>query len=202
MKEEDKKIEAPSLPEYFRDLVREAMGHQRLEAPQGVEFYLVNLLKESAKTDDLYGVPPEGFREEPLAFLFSRAAQADGRERIQILKRLGDFSLYIAGFFPASFTRQLVDVGYYVQMGESAYGSLSQLLARHAAFSEIFTDLARRFVAYVDILSEVSEKTAAKNATDLLRIYETWLKTGSERAKKLLSEKGIFPYQETTLKIQ
>lgn len=196
------KINVPSLPEYFRDLVREAVDHQKIKVPQGVEFYLVNLLKDCAKTEDLYGAPPEGFKEEPLAFLFARALQAEINLRIKLLKRLGDFSLYISGFFPASLTRQLVDVSYYIQMGESAYGSLSRLLVRQAAFAEIFDDLARRFVAYVDVLTEVSERSALRSDADLLRLYEMWLKTGSERAKKLLSQEGIIPVTGTPLKIQ
>lgn len=199
-------FDAPSLPEFFRELVHEAMDHQKIKAPAGVEFYLVNLLKECVKTEEIYPTPPEGmpvaFREEPLALQFSRAIQADATRRIAILKKLGDFSLYISGFFPESLTRQLVDIGYYVRMGEGAYGSLSQLLAHHAAFSEIYEELARRFVAYVDILSEVSEKSALKSDLDLLRLYETWLKTGSERARQLLSQEGILPVGETPIKIQ
>lgn len=195
-------IDAASLPEYFRELVRDALDHQQVKAPEGVEFYLVNLLKECAKTEGVYGTPPEGFKEEPLAFLFSKAIQADANNRVKLLQRLGDFSLYISGFFPASLTRQLVDVSYYVQMGENAYGSLSILFARHAAFSEIFDDLGRRFVAYVDILSEVSEKSTLKTDVDLLRLYETWLKTGSERARQLLSQEGILPVGAVPTKFQ
>jgi hypothetical protein len=201
MSEIEEKLGAPSLPEYFRELVREALNHQRIRAPEEVEFYLVNLLNDCVKTEDLYGTPPPGFREEPLALLFSRACQAETSLRIKLLKRLGDFSLYISGFFPSSLSRQLVDVGYYIQMGESAYGSLSQLLSRHATFAELFTDLARRFVAYVDVLTEVSEKSSCRTDADLLRLYELWLRTGSERAKKRLSQEGILPVRGS-LKIQ
>lgn len=196
------KPNAPCLPEFFRELVREALDHQKIKAPEGIEFYLVNLLNDCVKTEDLYATPPEGFREEPLAFIYDRAQQADDTQRFPILKRLGDFSLFIAGFFPASLTRQLVDASYYIQMGESAYGNLSQMMAHKNAFYEIFDDLARRFVAYVDILTEVSEKSSFKNDSDLLRLYEMWLKTGSGRAAQLLSQKGILPVRGTSIKIQ
>lgn len=195
-------LDTSSLPEFFRELVREALDHQKVRAPAGVEFYLVNLLKECLKTEDLYGTPSEGFREEPLALLYSKALQADLSRQVKLFQRIGDFSLYISGFFPASLTRQLVDVSYYIQMGESAYGSLSHLLARHAAFSEIFEDLSKKFISYVDILSEVSEKSTVKTPADLLRLYETWLKTGSRRARQLLSEQGILPVPDTSLKNQ
>ncbi|MBI3540788.1 MAG: hypothetical protein HY073_01400 [Deltaproteobacteria bacterium] len=196
------KIDAPSLPEFFRGKVKEVVQRQHLQIPDGAEFYLVNLLHQCSKTQDLYGPPPEGFREEPLAFLYCRAAnESETSTRVQLFKRLGDFSLFFAGFFADSFRRQLIDVDYYVQMGEGAYGHLSQLLAKHAAFGEIFEELARRFMTYVDILSEVSEKSLKTNR-DLLRLYEIWLKTGSNRAGHLLTEEGILPIGGTSLKSQ
>jgi len=190
-------LNASSLPEYFRTLIREALDHQKrkhpISAPEAVEYYLVNLLHGCLSTEAVYRTPTEGFKEEPLALIFLQASQARTETRVQLLRRLGDFALFISGFFPASLTRHLVDVDYYIQMGETAYGSLSQILAQRVALREIFTELASRFIVYVDILSEVSEKSRVQNHTNLLRLYEQWLKTGSERTAKLLSEAGILP---------
>ncbi len=197
VKRTDTTIETPSLPEYFRELVKEALSRQKISAPEAVEFYLVNLLKGYLQTQELYGTPPENFCEEPLAFLYGRAQQADSQVRVTLLRRLGDFSLFIAGYFPSSITRQLVDVSYYVQMGENAYAYLTQLVPYRNALVEIFSELAKRFVAYVDILTEVSEKSGLKKDSDLLRLYEMWLKTGSERACQKLTESGIIPIQST-----
>lgn len=175
---------APGLMEYFRDLVREAISKRGNGAKEGVEFYLVNLLKESMTATDL---------EEPLAFLYLRATRADSALRVKLLKRLGDFSLFITGFFPESLTRHLVGVNYYIQMGESAYGSLSAILARRSALAEIFSELSGGFVSYMDILSEVSEKAGVRKDTDLLRLYDLWIKTGSRRAAEVLAAEGIQP---------
>jgi hypothetical protein len=179
-----------SLAEYFRELVRKSL---RFQAPEAIEFYLVNLLTQSVTTAEVYGTPPEGFREEPLAFLYLRAVNADASLQIKLLKRLGDFSLFISGFFPESLSRRPVDVGYYIQMGENAYGNLSNLVARKSAFAEIFSELASRFIAYSDVLSEVSEQASVSRDTDLLRLYERWLKTGSRRAAEILAAEGIQP---------
>lgn len=190
----------PHLSEYFRDLVHQALHKKgknqpfrRLHDPEAIEFYLVNLLKEAMSTTAVYGEATDGFREEPLAFLYLKASQAGSESRVKLLKRLGDFSLFISGFYPESLNRQAVGVGYYVQMGENAYGYLSGHFSRHAALSEIFTELARRFVAYVDVLSEVSEKALSRKDTDLLRLYELWVKTGSRRAAEILAAEGIQP---------
>jgi hypothetical protein len=57
----------------------------------------------------------------------------------------------------------------------------------------VFAELGDKFVGFVDVLSEVSERTACSSNGDLLRLYEKWLKTGSRRAGQLLVERGVVP---------
>ena len=45
-------------------------------------------------------------------------------------QRLGDVSLFIAGFFARSFARKLIDVDYHIAMGGNAYSSLADTLQR------------------------------------------------------------------------
>lgn len=191
---EMQEIAKANLLEFFMERVREALQNQKLQAPAGVEFYLVNLLKDCIKSEELH--------KKPLALMMGDALEADFHRRIRILKQIGDLSLFTVGFFPDSIKRQLVDIDYYVQMGGTAYGNLSQIMSREPAFGEIFTELSTRFIHYVDVLSEVSEKSDLLTDRDLLQIYETWLKTGSERAKQRLSEEGILPIPEISRKSQ
>jgi hypothetical protein len=48
-------------------------------------------------------------------------------------------------------------------------------------------------VDFVDVLSEVSERSSLSSNTDLLRLYERWLRTGSTRSGYLLAERGVVP---------
>ncbi|MBI2981166.1 MAG: hypothetical protein HYY44_02510 [Deltaproteobacteria bacterium] len=196
------KISSLTPIEFFRERVQEALERRRLDPPQGVEFYLVNLLGDYVKTDELYAKTAEGLRQQALAILLQEAVSSGQAQRITLFKKIGDLSLFTVGFFPDSLKRQLVNVDYYVHMGESAYDNLSHILTREKAFEEIYTELSQHFVAYVDVLSEVSEKSEILNDSDLLRIYETWLKTGSERAKQRLSEEGIVAIPNVSLKPQ
>ena len=45
----------------------------------------------------------------------------------------------------------------------------------------------------VDVLSEVGEKANLHNDTDILRLYEIWLGSGSPRAAEKLRAMGIQP---------
>jgi hypothetical protein len=57
----------------------------------------------------------------------------------------------------------------------------------------VFAELADKFVDFVDVLSEVSERSSCASNTDLLRLYERWLKTGSPHSGQLLVERGVVP---------
>ncbi len=188
-------VTAPSLGEFFRDKIREAVEHQKLQVSETTEFYLVNLLQDFMKSGDLLD-------EEPLALLYCRATQAQYNLKISLLRKLGDISLYTVGFFPESFSKQLVDSEYYIRMGETAYNNLSHLFSEKNILSLIFDDLSQHFPAYVDILAEVSEKSLSRKDSDLLRLYESWQTTGSSRSQKILAEKGILPLASLSRKLQ
>jgi hypothetical protein len=107
------------------------------------------------------------------------------------LRSVGDVSLFMSGFFSDSFTRRSVDIDYYRTLGECAYASLSR--SESDAFADVFAELSRKFVGFMDVLADVSDRTTLASATDALRIYEKWLRTGSDRDGQRLIERGILP---------
>ena len=172
--------------EYFKELIESSLARQHVQAGDLTEYYLVNLLSQYIRMDPTaqaeYG--------EPLAVRLARALQSAGIEQRNRLRSLGDFSLFTAGFFSDRFKRRQVDVDYYVSMGEYAYGSLSRA---EDAFRSVYAELARKFVGFSDVLADVSERTALGSNNDLLRIYEKWLRTGSQRDGQRLVDRGIVP---------
>ena len=58
------------------------------------------------------------------------------------------------------------------------------------AFADVFGELAEKFVPVVDVLSDISDRSRSSNR-DVLRLYERWLRTGSERDRNLLARKGL-----------
>jgi hypothetical protein len=171
--------------EYFREQLEASLARQHLQIGDLTEYYLVNLLCQYVRLDR--GDAEHG---EPLAVRLARALQSGGSEQRARLRSLGDFSLFMSGFFSDSFTRRTVDVDYYVAMGEYAYGSLSRA---EDAFRGVFAELARKFVGFSDVLADISERTALASNHDLLRLYEKWLRTGSERDGHKLIARGIVP---------
>lgn len=187
-------LAVPSLAEYFRDALQDALAHQRLAVDGQTEQYVVNLLTLFARADHLYeGVAP-GPRMPSLVQLFSTAAEAaTPAERERALQRLGDISLFIAGFFAHGFARRLVDVDYHVAMGGRAYGTLAETLARghRRVLASVYAELAAKFQPLVDALGEISDAARTYTKADVLRLYELWLRTGSARARGLLAGLGV-----------
>lgn len=190
-------ITETSLQEYFQSSVSDALDKQNVKARDDTIHYVVNLLTSFSRAERLFDRTPDGVMIRPLALLYAEAAEGKTmQERHRALRRLGDVALFISGVFSQSLNRRVVDIDYYVSMGGSAYGYLSDTMrtsGRGRAMSDIFHELASKFVAFVDVLGEVSEGSNASKDTDLLRQYELWLRTGSARAAKRLRAAGIQP---------
>lgn len=185
----DADVRQQTPEEYFKDLVDSALVRQHLHATELTEYYLVNLLCRFVRPSSR--IPFSDESSQPLALRLRKALESGGHEQRERLRNLGDFSLFTSGFFGDSLLGTVVDVEYYVTMGEYAYGSLGR--RDEEAFGEVFTELARKFVGFMDVLTDVSEHTSFLSNADLLRIYERWLRTGSRREGHRLLERGILP---------
>ena len=194
----DSIVSTESLREYFRSVFGDVKDRQGVHLGEVTEFYLANLLADFIQAEKLYTMRNDGSRElEPLAFQFARAINASREERIRTLRRLGDVSLYVSGFFSDSLQGQLVDVDYYISMGENAYGQLAAMMrasaAREGSFGVLYDELCSQFSRIVDVFGEISERVAVSTNKGIVRLYERWMKTGSERLTRLLAEQGVVP---------
>ena len=192
-------VAVPNLREFFHDSVQKALRNQRVAVDDHTEHYVVNVLTMFARSEELYERTPDGVRLRPLAHMLADAAAApSSQQRDEALRRLGDVSLFIAGFFAQSFARKLVDVDYHIAMGGRAYGTLAENLRysiRGQAFAAVFMELAGKFQRLVDVLNDVAEMAYQHTDKDILRLYEIWLKTGSPRAFAILQRLGVAPVQ-------
>jgi hypothetical protein len=179
--------------EYFRGLVEEALDHQHVDADELTAGYVVHMLSTFTRSD---ARGEEAFSNEPLAMRLGQALESGGSRQRTLLRQVGDASLFISGFFPDRLRRSLVDVDYYASLGGYAYGSLGQ--RDDEALAPVFADLAEHFLTFVDVLSEVSERTALSSSTDVLRLYERWTRTGSKHCGQKLIEHGVVPVANRT----
>lgn len=190
-------ITGMDVREHFQETVSAAIANQKLEAQGETAYYLVNLLDHFAKSENLFALTESGPSLQPLALLYADAAQAKGLDaRQQILRRLGDIALLIAGVFPGYLNRKSVDVDYYIAMGASAFSYLAETAqnsVRLRVLKDIYSELSEKFTAFVDVLAEVAENSQLNPPGDVLRLYEVWARTGSARTAGKLRKLGIEP---------
>ncbi len=191
--EEKKPADLLSSPrEFFSEAVTEALQEVKVDTYPLVSAYIAELLEHYIVTENLFD-DEDGSgrkRQKTLAELFLRAANSEPRRRFEMLKRLGDTSLYITGFFGESLQRKIVDLDYYVDMGCTAYDSLAGSVSEDT-FSKVFREMSIKFVKFVDVLSYISEKAIPSSELNMLHQYDKYVKTGSEFARDRLIESGI-----------
>lgn len=190
-----------SLQAFFHESMDCAMAANKVVLDDQTTHYVVNLLTLFSRSEAFYESTPDGPALRPLAGMLVSAIDAQSDvERNTTLQRLGDVSLFMAGFFADGLQRAAVDVDYYVYMGGGAYHSLSIHLRdtlRGRAFCDVFVELAEKFQDMVDILNEMRESARTMTDENLLRTYEVWRKTGSRRAARLLRKSGVYPLVRT-----
>lgn len=187
-----------NVNEYFNDAIHDAISHQRVYPKDETVVYIVNLLTYFTLSENIYEDSLERRTSKPLAFVYKDAIEAtSSEERNAHLRKLGDIALFTSGFFAASFERSAVGLDYFVSMGGGAYSSLADNNQRSyvdSGLREVYSDLAGHFLNYVDVLTEVKESNELTDDRDVLCLYESWLKTGSEFARKRLQEEGILTF--------
>ncbi|HYX90733.1 MAG TPA: hypothetical protein VE782_04175, partial [Myxococcaceae bacterium] len=132
-----------------------------------------------------------GRDHEPLAILYHRARQQERGERIRTFRRLGDVSLYKAGFFSEALRSGPVGPEYYIQMGEISYGEVAELVPA-SGFAPVYRELHEKFRELVDVLEEIAARGLASTGPEgALRVYESWVRTGSTRLERVLIDAGL-----------
>lgn len=189
-------ISQESLNGFFAAQIETAAQRQGVALTDFTKSYVVKLLMDHGQGAS----PLHGKDSESLAMLYLRSQQATAEERIQILRRLGDAALCVSGFFADSLNRKVVDVEYYIDMGGGAYGTLASIFGRRRnaeVFSGLYDELANKFADLVEVLNDVSEGSSVQNQS-MLRLYDRWMKTGSDRIHRMLCDKGIVPNRTWT----
>lgn len=171
---------AASVDEFFHEVVTDALSVVDLDASEPASWYLVGLLGDMTRVR---------LTDEPLGPKLAQAP-VDAGERVKTLKQVGDQSLYVAGFFAESLSRSLVDVDYYVGIGQNAYSQLARSLGAQRTLTDVYEELAEKFPQFVDVLSHVRKRVDFATP-DVTRLYEIWMRTRDEWIEKKLRALGV-----------
>ena len=183
-----------NLESFFHDVLDDAMRRKQVAATEAAEVYLVSLLADYARPDALSSAA----LERPVTLLLDEALNAPGQERFERLRVLGDGVLYVSGFFAQHLETRGVEVRYVTSLGARAYDNAARMLrgAANDNAPDLFFELAENFERFAQLLTAVAERlqlAAAPSSLGLLKLYERWLKTGSQELGSELMQRGVLP---------
>jgi hypothetical protein len=180
-----------SESEFFRDSLLAAMAKRGVRASEQSEVYLTTLLN-----DHLRSAQAAVRLDEPFGVRLAKAMEISGAERFERLRTLGDDVLFASGFFAENLERRGLTDDYVKGMGQLAYGGAASALRCYAREQTIFDELSTQFHKFVELLRHVADSlitTAALTQADFVKLYERWLRTGSEVLASTLLRAGMIP---------
>lgn len=156
----------------WHEIIHEAEGMCRTHLEEDIEAYLVLMLVR-------YMDKPEVVKQI-MAVNFLENIQFSSQQHELLLKGVGDMCLLFSGLFPGLAEKRLVKIGYFVNLGRSAYSNISK------SNNDVYNHLTRQFVSIVDILQSI--RCYSREHPDLLPLqaYELWNELGSQRALGVL----------------
>ena len=193
----------PDINGFFRNVVDTVRSARRLPATDAATSYVVALLVEFAEPKRY----AERESERPLTVRLHDALNRPGPGTFEHLRQLGDFVLYVSGFFGEYFERRGVTKDYVRGLGAQAYWGARQALTgfqleveRDPESTDIFRELAGNFDVFVNLLEGVCWDLPGSRRggnADLLELYERWLKTRSPVLAAELTAAGLIPQRGT-----
>ncbi len=192
-----------SPEEHFTEVVKEACQQRQVKTQPQNEVYLVQLLKFYLDSKNLHQPLEQDTTEKPpdtFAEMYLQAMNSETTKKKELMRTVADRALYLTGFFADSFQRKIVDIDYYVEIGSAAYSNLSSL-TKEDTMSKVFKNFSHRFQDYVEVLNYISEKSLVQADQNILRLYDRYLRTGSDLAREKLVELGVVTLPKEQLKL-
>ncbi len=160
----------------WHDLVKEAEAYNGVQLDEDIESYLVFLLMRYTEQPQLAA--------KVMALEYLDGANSVGNQRQEKMRDVGDQCLLYSGLFPKRAERRRVTIGYYVNLGRTAYHTVSELT--QSAMANMFGQLAESFVELMDTLQAMRCVNRNEQDIDALAAFEQWQQTNSRHAQQQL----------------
>ena len=162
----------------WQEVVKDAEQRCAVHLKHELEAYLVSMLSRFTNQPDI--------ANKLIAKEFLEAQLKKHPERYISLQIVGDQCLIYAGLYPRQAAKKLVKINYFVDLGRSAYASVSR------GTNDLFGSLAMQFVILMDVLQCIRPDLGLLP----LEAYEQWHLVGSKRALRALQTyTNVIPFR-------
>lgn len=177
------------LKEYFADLLENALKEEEVNIENISKDYIANMLGSFMYSEALFSIKKNESGTPSLTWLYEKAVNSSGSQRLVAYQHLGDTALFVSGFFNDHIRNSSVGTKYYIDMGCAAYNAAS--ITRS---SSVFYELSNKFSSLVNVIACIADQTTMQreeNALDLLEKYND--NSNSKMLIKKLIKKGVIP---------
>jgi hypothetical protein len=150
------------------DIIQDAENSCALVFKKEVEAYIVFLMMR-------YMTRPDIVKQIMAAEFLNSINMWRPAQRESKLQDVGDKCLIFSGLFPQLAAKRLVNISYFVNLGQSAYSSISKVE------TDLYGSLAKQFVPIMDVIQSLRNNELFPGLSPL-EAYELWNETGSQRA--------------------
>jgi len=170
----------------FKQYVQEELSHYKL--PLLLKNYLTELLSFYIRSEKFFD-KKEGsvkYSEKHLWDLCQKSRQSPHpNEKLYLLKSIGDFSLYLSGFFRESLKQKITHLSYYEELGQSAYYLIGK---NYETRWSLFKELSKNFKSLSKVLFSLQKKSLERRQSKYLLSFQTEVPAfiGSPLANKKL----------------
>lgn len=193
-----------SPEQHFAELLKEACEYRKFKIIPTAEAYILHLLKHYIDSRNLFSpITDESMEQPPNTFaeLYLTALSAEDPKNKTYMKVLADKALYMSGFFGDSLQKNSVDLDYYMGIGASAYSNLASW-TKEETTANVYHTFSKKFIDFAELLNYISDKSALQSEQNILRLYERYMRTGSELAREKLIELGVVTLPKEQLKLK
>jgi len=184
---------------FFAGLVGEALEERRVDTTDATRAYVSGLLADYARP----GGRTRDALERPVTLLLAEAKESVGRERFERLRALGDGTLYVCGFFAEHLENRGVALRYVESIGAQAYDGAASMLRQggiareQSSVPDVFGELAAHFETFVGLIESIANRLVTQRGASsngaVVKLYERWLRTGSNELAAALGAQGLVP---------
>jgi len=155
-------IELIDSTTFFKEKLHTYFEENKIPVDKDILTYLVGVLNTYLYSDTI--------KDKTLFEIYKKCII---NNKIEDYTKLGEQSLYISGMFPASISKSLVNINYYINMGKIGFSQASSLSFSKSS-KTIYKNVSYNFKHYMNSFYIISKDSIFK---DKLSMYEQYLQT-------------------------
>ena len=159
-------IESADLQNYFYLNLSDLNKKSLCPVPEEMIYYSSTVMEKFSVSGNFFDVSNGKVQEKVLGIKMLEASQKSSLEQKRILRDVGDTALLVSGYFSNSVNTKILNVSYYIQLGQMAYDRLNTLspeLLNIPSFYRLMATSFENLTTLIRVMSKSNESDPFKH---------------------------------------